>query len=275
MFSRDNLDGFISMPSWSVCIFFTYCPDMLQRLIFSSKNRGPGNLHQHNWAFITILRTTDCGPDPIPNCSRPSYVCNTIFRQHILQTRRRQIWALLLSACSTHAGDIAHVSGIDRMPDSSTGIINSDKYDRGATFMKVSGALFLVAFAAICFGVIKLWKSRKALVTVSYYIVRSMVVVLPLLFLRILYSVLNSTNLDTTGHTGHTTKYNIMNGSWVIYLILGLIPQATIITVYIGSGVFAWMKVRRGTGVWYELDRLKPGSSETTKFRGFLLGILI
>lgn len=140
------------------------------------------------------------------------------------------------------------IGGIDRMPDSSTGMINADKYDRGATFMRASGALFLVAFAAICFGVIRLWKHRKSLAVVSYYIVTSMVVVMPLLFLRILYSVLNSANLDTAGHTGHTTKYNIMNGSWVIYLILGLIPQATIITIFIASGVFAWMKVRRGTG---------------------------
>jgi hypothetical protein len=140
------------------------------------------------------------------------------------------------------------IGGIDRMPDSSTGMISSDKYDRGATFMKVSGALFLVAFVAICVGVIKLWKHRKGLATVSYYIVSSMIVVLPLLFLRILYSVLNSANLATTGHASHTTKYNIMNGSWVIYLILGVIPQATIITIYIASGVFAWVKIRRGTG---------------------------
>lgn len=141
------------------------------------------------------------------------------------------------------------IGGIDCMPDSSTGLINADKYDRGATFMKVSGALFLVAFAALCFGVIRLWKHRKTLATLSYYIVSSMVVVLPLLFLRILYSVLNSASVVATGHTGHPTKYNILKGSWVIYLILGVIPQATISTIYIGSGVFAWMKVRRGTEV--------------------------
>lgn len=140
------------------------------------------------------------------------------------------------------------IGGIDRMPDNS-GMINADKHDRGATFMKVSGALFLVAFAAICFGVVRLWKQRRSLVTASYYVVTGMVVALPLLFLRILYSVLNAANLDTAGHTGHTTKYNILSGSWVIYLVLGLIPQATIITIYIASGVLGWRKVRRGTGV--------------------------
>lgn len=141
------------------------------------------------------------------------------------------------------------IGGIRRMPDSATGMINPDKYDSGATFLKASGALFLVAFVAICFGAFRLWKHRKTLATVSYHIVTGMVVILPLLFLRIVYSVLNSANLDTTGHTGHTNKYNVMTGSWVIYLILGLIPQATIITIYIASGVFAWMKVRRGSGV--------------------------
>lgn len=141
------------------------------------------------------------------------------------------------------------IAGIDRMPDASTGITNADKYDRGATFMKVSGALFLIAFAAICFGAIGLWGQRKSVAANSYYIVASMVAVLPLLFLRILYSVLNSANLDTTNHTGHTTKYNIMSGSWVIYLVLCLIPQAAIITIYTASGVFSLIRFRRGAGL--------------------------
>jgi hypothetical protein len=138
------------------------------------------------------------------------------------------------------------IGGIDRMPDSSTGKINPDKYDRGATLSKVSGAMFLIAFAAIMFGVIRLWKHRKSLATVSYYIVTGMPVILPLLFLRIMYSLLNAANLDTSGHTGHTTKFNIMTGSWAIYFIMGFIPQATIIIIYASSGVLAYMKGRNG-----------------------------
>lgn len=138
------------------------------------------------------------------------------------------------------------IGGIDRMPDSSTGAINPDKYDRGATLSKVSAAMFLIAFAAIVFGVMRLWKHRKSLTTVSYYIITGMPIILPLLFLRILYTLLNAANLDTSGHTGHTTRFNIMTGSWAIYFIMGFIPQATIITIYVGCGVLAYMKIRRG-----------------------------
>lgn len=141
------------------------------------------------------------------------------------------------------------VGGIDRMPDSSTGNIDSAKYDKGATLSKVSAAMFVISFAAITVGVIGLWKQRKSLATVSYYIVTSMLVILPLLFLRILYSLLNAANLDTSGHTGHTSKFNVMTGSWAIYFIMGFIPQATITVIYVGSGVFARMKSRNGREV--------------------------
>jgi hypothetical protein len=57
---------------------------------------------------------------------------------------------------------------------------------------------------------------------------------------------LNAANLDISGHTGHTTKFNIMTGSWAIYFIMGFIPQATIIIIYASSGVLAYMKGRNG-----------------------------
>lgn len=138
------------------------------------------------------------------------------------------------------------IGGIDRMPESSTGIINTEKYDRGATLSKVSAAMFLFSFAAISFGVARLWKARNPLTTVSYYIFTSMPVVLPLLFLRVLYSVLGAANLDDSKHGGHTDRFNIMNGSWAIYLILGFIPQAAIMIIYIASEALAYTKLRNG-----------------------------
>lgn len=138
------------------------------------------------------------------------------------------------------------IGGIDRMPESSTGVINTEKYDRGATLSKVSTAMFLLSFAAISFGVVKLWKARNSLTTVSYYIFTSMSVVLPLLFLRVLYSVLGAANLDDSKHGGHTDRFNIMNGSWAIYLILGFIPRAAIMIIYIASDVLAYTRLRNG-----------------------------
>ncbi|KAJ5113195.1 hypothetical protein N7456_001729 [Penicillium angulare] len=137
------------------------------------------------------------------------------------------------------------IGGIDRSP-SSDGTINTDKYDRGATFSKASAALFMVALLAITLGCLFLWKTRKGLAISSRYIFTCLPVVLPMLLLRILYSVLNAANLDTSTSSGHTTKYNIMNGSWGIYFVMGFIPQACITIVYIGSGVLAWKRSRGG-----------------------------
>lgn len=135
------------------------------------------------------------------------------------------------------------IGGVDRAPDDS-GTIDQKKYERGATFSKASAALFLIAFAGILFGTVRLWKQRKYLATVSFFIVSCMPVVLPLLFVRILYSLLNAANMDTTGHAEHSDKFNVMTGSWVIYLFMGFVPQAGIILVYVCSGVLARMRTR-------------------------------
>ncbi|KAJ5281728.1 hypothetical protein N7478_007100 [Penicillium angulare] len=137
------------------------------------------------------------------------------------------------------------IGGIDRSP-SSDGTINEDKYDHGATFSKASAALFMVALVATTLGCLFLWKIRKDLAISSRYIFACLPVVLPMLLLRIVYSVLNAANLDTSTSSGHTTKYNIMNGSWGIYFVMGFIPQACITIAYIGSGVLAWKRSRGG-----------------------------
>ncbi|KAL2860689.1 uncharacterized protein BJX67DRAFT_330051 [Aspergillus lucknowensis] len=139
------------------------------------------------------------------------------------------------------------IGGIDRSPNSSTGLIDADKFDRGATFQKVSSALFLVALVGIAVGVASLWKGgrRATLATVSHCIISAMPLILPLLFLRVLYSILAAANLDTTRHMGHTTRFNILNGSWVVYLFLGFIPQGAVMVAYTGCGVVAWLQGRR------------------------------
>jgi hypothetical protein len=140
------------------------------------------------------------------------------------------------------------ISGIDRAP-SSDGSLNKDKYDRGATFAKASGTLFLLALVGISIGVAFMFRHRKILPRVAAYIITCMPVITPLLFLRVLYSLLAAANLDTTDHRGHTTRYNVLNGSWAVYLILGLIPQGLVLLVYTACGVGAWWNERKEA--WY------------------------
>ncbi|KAL2848441.1 hypothetical protein BJY01DRAFT_246452 [Aspergillus pseudoustus] len=139
------------------------------------------------------------------------------------------------------------MSGTNRSP-SSDGSIDADKYDRGATFAKASSALFLVALFGITPGVVYLFRRRQTMQTVARYMITAMPVIIPLLFLRILYSVLGAANLDTTGHAGHTKRYNVLTGSWAVYLVLGLIPQGVVLVAYTVCGVGAWWRERGRTG---------------------------
>ncbi|KAL2803120.1 hypothetical protein BJX63DRAFT_440367 [Aspergillus granulosus] len=136
------------------------------------------------------------------------------------------------------------ISGTGRAP-SSDGTINEDKYDSGAKFAKVSSALFLIALFGIVLGAGFLFMRRKRLPILAAYIIRCMPIILPLLFIRVLYSVLGAANLDTTDHRGHTGKYNVLTGSWAVYLVLGLIPQGAVLMMYAGCGIGGWWSERR------------------------------
>lgn len=129
------------------------------------------------------------------------------------------------------------VGGIDRAPSSSTGKINAGKYDKGATLLKASAVLFLVAFLAGMYVVTTLWRHRPTIREPSRTIVSSMAAVLPLILVRVIYSLLIDFHLDTTGSSGHTDRYNMLTGSWVIYLFLGLLSQVLVVVVCIVAGV--------------------------------------
>ncbi|KAL3486799.1 hypothetical protein BJX62DRAFT_246559 [Aspergillus germanicus] len=201
-----------------------------------------GNDHTAPTAYI---------PGPQYQHSQPTYTPLTLSpaaTQHkkpsiFLSTFLRPLHPIIIVALV-----LGIISGIDRAP-SSDGSLNKDKYDRGATLAKASAALFLLALVGISIGVAFLFRNRKSLPTVSCYIITAMPLIIPLLFLRVLYSVLGAANLDTVGHAGqHTTRYNVLSGSWAVYLVLGLIPQGVVLIVYTGCGVGAWWKERRGLG---------------------------
>ncbi|KAL3457020.1 hypothetical protein BJX64DRAFT_293530 [Aspergillus heterothallicus] len=134
------------------------------------------------------------------------------------------------------------ISGIDRAPSSSS----SDKLDRGATLAKASSALFMLALAGIALGAALRFRQRRNMPAVARYILTAMPALVPLLFLRVLYSVLGAANLDTSGHGGHTRRYNVLSGSWAVYLVLGAVPQGVVLGVYTVCGVGAWWRGRRG-----------------------------
>lgn len=187
----------------------------------------PGQQHQHQQPAYTPLTIS---PAAAPS-KTPSPFLTTFLR--------------LLHPVIIVALVFGIISGIDRAP-SSDGTLNKDKYDRGATFAKASAALFVLALVGISAGAAFMFRDRRALPRIASYIITCMPAILPLLFLRVLYSLLAAANLNTTDHAGHTTRYNVLNGSWAVYLVLGLVPQGLVLLVYTLCGVGAWWKERRG-----------------------------
>ncbi|KAL3451540.1 hypothetical protein BJX65DRAFT_304131 [Aspergillus insuetus] len=189
--------------------------------------------------------------DGLPTAYQPSYTPLNL-SPGIMRPKPQSVWLTtflrLLHPLIVVALVLGIISGIDRTPSADGTLEDMDKYDRGATFAKASGALFLLALVGISIGVAFMFRRRKTLPTVASYIITAMPLIIPLLFLRVLYSVLGAANLDTQGHRGHTTRYNVLTGSWAVYLVLGLIPQGVVLVVYTGCGVGAWWKERRGLG---------------------------
>ena len=72
-----------------------------------------------------------------------------------------------------------------------------------------------------------------------------MIIALPFLLVRIIYSSLNAINLDTSTSTGHTGKFNPVTGSWSLYLALGLGMELIIVALYSTAGVMNYLKERK------------------------------
>ena len=98
-------------------------------------------------------------------------------------------------------------------------------------------------------------------------LLKAILLALPFLLVRIIYSGLNAINLDTSKSTGHSGEFNPVTGSWALNLILGLVPELIVVALYSIAGLlnhFRNMKKAR-LGEYSELDlsnRTYPLDSE-------------
>ena len=129
------------------------------------------------------------------------------------------------------------VGGVDRAP-SSSGKQNAS-YDSGATYLKVSSILFLVALAGIAYGLARYWTQRSVMVEPQRSILPAIAAAIPLLFLRVVYSLLSSFNLNTTTDTGHTMAFNMFTGNVAAYVVLAMLPQIGVVLIYTVGGFVA------------------------------------
>lgn len=129
------------------------------------------------------------------------------------------------------------VGSVDRAP-SSNGKQNAS-YDSGATYLKASSILFLVALAGIAYGLARYWTQRSAMVEPQRSILPAIAAAIPLLLLRVVYSLLSSFNLNTTTNTGHTMAFNMFTGNVAAYVVLAMLPQIGVVLIYTVGGFVA------------------------------------
>lgn len=141
------------------------------------------------------------------------------------------------------------VGGIDRAPTSS-GKLNKN-YDSGATYLKVSSILFLVALVGITYGLARYWAQRSAMVEPQRSILPAIAAAIPLLLMRVVYSLLSSFNLNTTKDMGHTMAFNMFTGNIAAYVVLAMLPQIGVVLIYTVGGLVARKRkaVASGGGV--------------------------
>jgi hypothetical protein len=148
------------------------------------------------------------------------------------------------------------IGGVDRAPDSSTGQVKLNDYQNGITMSKISSILFLIAtislFSVVCLRYLQQRSRNAGLPSTS---INSpdrpmisdtvlLVLVIPLLFARVIYTTLYSFDLDKNDPSA-ISKYDQTHGSWVIYLFLAFIPQIAVLSAYAGFGILGWWIDRR------------------------------
>ncbi|KIX97002.1 uncharacterized protein Z520_07116 [Fonsecaea multimorphosa CBS 102226] len=116
----------------------------------------------------------------------------------------------------------------------------------GATLLKLATLLFFIVWAILCLCSLIFWSTRSQYVPMQRTLLAAVLLALPFLLVRIIYSGLNAINLNTSKSTGHTGKFNPVTGSWALYLVLGLGPEVIVVALYTTAGVLNYFKTKRG-----------------------------
>ncbi|KAF2808024.1 uncharacterized protein BDZ99DRAFT_478526 [Mytilinidion resinicola] len=133
------------------------------------------------------------------------------------------------------------MGGINRAP-TSNGQINKSKYDSGATYSKISSCLLLVALIGITYGLIRYWSARSLMSEPQRTLLPAIGFAIPLLFMRVVYSLLASFTLDTSGNMNRTKIFNMFSGNIAAYIVLAMLPQIGVVVLYSVTGFIAKKK---------------------------------
>lgn len=206
-------------------------------------------------ATLSFLNPTQPAKSTAPDHSQQSLGPKNAFISRIL----RLVHILIIVAIA-----LGITGGLNRAPHSDG--TPGDKYDDGATELKVSSILLLVAFLGICAGTAFFFPSRSSLPVQQKTIIVYIVAALPLLLLRVIYSLLSSFNLSTTKQK-KTDTWNMFTGSVAAYVVMAMLTQIGVVVLYTVGGYGTRGKVtgnmwglrRSGTGRMQEYEAGQEG----------------
>ncbi|KAF2495123.1 hypothetical protein BU16DRAFT_617988 [Lophium mytilinum] len=145
------------------------------------------------------------------------------------------------------------MGGLNRAP-TSNGEINKSKYDSGATYSKVSSCILLVALLGITYGLTRYWSARSIMSEPQRTLLPAIGGAIPLLFMRVIYSLLASFTLDTSSNMNRTKIFNMFTGNIAAYILLAMLPQIGVVVLYSVTGFIAKRK--------HQHTKIPDGSNE-------------
>ena len=149
---------------------------------------------------------------------------------------------------------------------------NITKVDR---MTKAGIILYLIAFAAICLMTVYLATRRLQIENGEKRLVLAVAFSLPFLFVRLIYSSIAS--------LGHSSRFNIVNGSVTVLLVMAVLEEFVIVVTYLVTGLSLQVIAKRESlpTVADQASRHDdggvPSRSARSGFhrRGGLIGLLI
>ncbi|KIM92770.1 hypothetical protein OIDMADRAFT_139056 [Oidiodendron maius Zn] len=111
--------------------------------------------------------------------------------------------------------------------------------DDGAKEVQVAVIIFALVWIFLVIACLVYLSNLSSLRRYARKLVISVGLALPVIVVRVIYSLLNAVNLDTSKSGDHTGQYNPITGSWILYLALGLCPEVVVVSLYTLAGSFS------------------------------------
>ncbi|KIM85114.1 hypothetical protein PILCRDRAFT_817972 [Piloderma croceum F 1598] len=222
--------GFRREAGW--IFLFIFC--IIRILGGSLQEASATTLPINTGLFIATAVLTSAGLSPllIATLAFVQTVAKTAFGENPLLTRGFRLLGLIAIVGFI----LSLVGGIN---GTST---NPSEINQAKTLRHVGSILFALVYGFLVAVHIGCWLCARRLTKARRTLLIAISSALPFLGVRVVYSVLSAysgspISTPTSSTTGSLSKFNIVNGEWQIYLVMGLVMEYIVVLVYVIAGI--------------------------------------